>query len=184
MDDVQNKIVDAYKIAAKGNFDHARMLLEEIIYEHPDAIEAWLLLADLSDNRDEARQCYQMVLELDASNWVAQQRMKLLFSGADGFSGAEFSAPPYEFPEEEDTSLDLYDEIDELLEDEDEAEEDHELPADKSGPTLKESFDAHRRLVLGVGGGLVVAFILIVTAWILSVGYIAWRMGYLVLVGN
>ena len=184
MENVQNKIVDAYKIAARGNFDHARMVLEEIIYEHPDAIEAWLLLADLSDNRDEARQCYQMVLELDASNWVAQQRMKLLFSGADGFSGAEYSAPPYEFPEEEDSQLELYDELDELLEDDEEAEEDRDFPVESSGPTLKESFDAHRKLILGIGGGLLAAFILILTAWILSVGYIAWRMGYLILGGS
>lgn len=182
MDNFQNRVVDAYKIADKGNFDHARMVLEEIIYEHPDAVEAWLLLADLSDDRDEARQCYQMVLELDANNWVAQQRMKLLFSGPAEVPESAYSAPAYDFPEEEeDSPLDVFEKLEEMLEDD---EENGDQPdRDENLPTLKESFEAHRKLVLGVGGGLLVVFVFGVIAWFLSVGYIAWRMGYLVL-GN
>lgn len=181
MDDVQSKIVDAYKIATSGNFDHARLILEETLYDHPKHIEAWLLLADLAVNAEEARQCYQMVLEIAPDNWVAQQRMKILFENSP--TGEEF----------ENTSLFLDD-------DEEEGEEKEEAqPFSKDPliapdvfdelmiddfkrnykPTLKESFNAHKKLIMGIGAGIVAVFILGVIAWIASVGFIVWKTGFL-----
>ncbi len=177
MENFQDKLYNAYQAAEKGNFDHARILLEETLYEFPDTIEAWLLLADLADSTDEARQCYQMVLEIDANNWIAQHRMKLLFSSASESNGFEISAEPQKYSEDDFTSVDVFGELDEM------AAEDEEEKASTSqdGPTLKESYAAHKKLVLGVGSGVLVAFVLGVVLWFLSIGFIAWRMGYLVL---
>lgn len=195
METFQQKLINAYQAAEKGNFDHAKMVLEETLYEFPDSIEAWLLLADLSDEADEARQCYQMVLEIDPNNWVAQQRMKLLFSSASEQSNANFSSNTMLFPEDQEPSSDIFEELD-LMEAEDNEEEDEfkyiyededkvkeEETTPKDGPTLKESFQAHKKLVLGAGGGVLLIILLGVIAWVLSIGFIAWRMGYLILGG-
>ena len=86
---IQQKVMAAYQIAEQGDFDHARMILEEALYDEPDNIDAWLLLADLAENRDEALQCYQMVLEASPGNWIAQHRLKLLFSSPSDESEPE-----------------------------------------------------------------------------------------------
>ncbi|MCB2178702.1 hypothetical protein KQH61_04745 [bacterium] len=178
MENFQQKLLNAYQAAENGNFDHARMVLEETLYEFPDSIEAWLLLADLSDEADEARQCYQMVLEIDPNNWVAQQRMKLLFSSNNQSGVADFSSNTLLFPEDEAEPKDIFEELAEI-----EAEDEEEDETPKDGPTLKESFQAHKKLVLGAGGGVLLLFIFGVIAWVLSIGFIAWRMGYLILGG-
>lgn len=174
-DTVQQKVVEAYQIASKGSFDHARLILEETLYDHPNSIEAWLLLADLAEDLDEARQCYQMVLEINPNNWVAQQRLKLLFSKPEPelvstLPAAEFDAVE-DAQEEEDVLPESF--FEEFMEDDGEEE--------KKGPTLKESFAAHRKLVLGVGGGVLALLALGAVTWILSVGYFAWKAGYLIL---
>lgn len=183
MENFQQKLINAYQAAEKGNFDHARMVLEETLYEFPDAIEAWLLLADLADDADEARQCYQMVLEIDANNWVAQQRMKLLFSGPGGGGMSEIPSRPVLYPDEEFEPTNIFEELDEIaaVDDEDDNEDAQAEGVSKEGPTLKESFAAHKKLVMSVGGGVVAAFVLGAILWVVSLGYIAWRMGYLIL---
>ena len=58
-------------------------------------------------------------------------------------------------------------------------------PAKKAdGPTLIESFNAHRKLVLSVGGGVLALLVLGVVSWLVSVGYIAWKTGFLILFGT
>lgn len=186
METFQQKLLNAYQAAEKGNFDHAKMVLEETLYEFPDSIEAWLLLADLSDEADESRQCYQMVLEIDPNNWVAQQRMKLLFSHTSDQNMTDLSSDLMLFPEEDESPADIFEELDMMEaddEDEYEIEVEKEDTAPKEGPTLKESYQAHKKLVLGAGGGVLLVFILGVIAWVLSIGFIAWRMGYLILGG-
>ena len=174
-ENVQEKVVEAYQIAAKGSFDHARMILEETLYDFPNSIEAWLLLADLAEDIDEARQCYQMVLEINPNHWVAQQRLKLLFSQPEPELVSTLPSADYLLPEEEDEEDDFVPDsiFKELLEDD---EEDS-----SKGPTLKESFNAHRKLVLSVGAGVLAVLALGAITWILSVGYFAWKAGYLVL---
>ncbi|NIW46972.1 MAG: hypothetical protein GWN14_19100 [candidate division Zixibacteria bacterium] len=182
---VQQKVVEAYQIAAKGSYDHARMILEETLYDYPNSIEAWLLLADLGEDSEEARQCYQMVLEIDPNNWIAQQRLKLLFGQPS--EASMVSTLPSDEPEEPEADFEFEDDamireslFDELLE---EDEEDDEQKKNDS-PTLKESFEAHRQLVMGVGGGVLALLALGGIAWVLSVGYIAWKTGFLILTGN
>ena len=167
----QEKVMNAYQIAMRGDFDHARMILEEALYESSDNIEAWLLLADLADDQDEARQCYQMVLEISPDNWIAQQRLKLLFSqevkkapAAEVAFGEKEEAE--DFPE-----LDMF-----SLEGEEE-----EAAGEK--PSLKETFDANRKLFVTIGAGLGVLVVLMVAGWVASIGFIAWRMGYLIIGG-
>jgi tetratricopeptide (TPR) repeat protein len=174
-ENVQEKVVEAYHIAAKGSFDHARMILEETLYDHPNSIEAWLLLADLAENSEEARQCYQMVLEINPNDWVAQQRLKLLFSQPEPELVSTLPLAQAEEPEDEDLDVIPQSFFDELMEEHGDVK--------KKELTLKESFQAHRKLVLSVGGGVLAVLALGAITWVLSVGYIAWKMGYLILGG-
>ena len=169
---VQQKVVEVYQIAAKGNFDHARMILEETLYDYPNSIEAWLLMADLAEDSDEARQCYQMVLEINPSDWIAQQRLKLLFSKPEDSLVSRLPQEQDEDEELEEEALDQELFFEELME-EDEVDE-------TAKPTLKESFEVHRKFVLGVGAGVLALLALGVLTWVLSVGYIAYRTGFMI----
>jgi tetratricopeptide (TPR) repeat protein len=173
-ENVQEKVVEAYQIAAKGSFDHARMILEETLYDHPNSIEAWLLLADLAEDRDEALQCYQMVLEINPTDWVAQQRLKLLFSKSSE-SELVSKLPGTEVEEVEEMEEDVNPEafFEELMREDDKD--------DGNKPTLRESFEAHRKLVLSVGGGVLALLFVGAVTWVLSVGYFAMKAGYIVL---
>lgn len=173
-ENVQEKVVEAYQIASKGSFDHARMILEETLYDHPNSIEAWLLLADLAEDRDEALQCYQMVLEINPNDWVAQQRLKLLFSkSSESELVSKLPDTEVEEVEEVEEEVDPVAFFDELMQ-EDEKDS-------KYKPTLKESFEAHRKLVLSVGGGVLALLFVGAVTWVLSVGYFAMKAGYIVL---
>lgn len=173
-ENTQEKVVAAYQIANNGDYDHARMLLEEALYDEPDNLDAWFLLADLAEDRDEALQCYQMILEASPGNWVAQQRLKLLFSNP-----APESAPQQEF-----SGYYQPDETDDILTDFDDfMEAEMEDAGSKKQPTLKESFQAHRKLVTRAGIGLAVFLALLLLTWAGSIVFIAWRMGYLIIGG-
>ncbi|HKJ26322.1 MAG TPA: hypothetical protein VJ965_01685 [Anaerolineales bacterium] len=170
MDEAQSKVIDAYKIASRGNFDHARLILEETLYDHPKHTEAWLLLADLSEDSEEARQCYQMVLEIAPENWVAQQRMKILFSQQNPPPEISYKTESL-FEEDDEEALDTTELVaPEILDD---------LLSDTSQPSLKESYQAHKKLVQGVGIGLVALLGIGVISWIASVGFIVWKTGFL-----
>jgi tetratricopeptide (TPR) repeat protein len=170
----QEKIIAAYQIASRGDFDHARMILEEALYDSSENIEAWLLLADLAENQDEARQCYQMVLEISPDNWIAQQRLKILFSQDQVVEQAvEQSFTPVEeeeeFPDFEDFSP------------EEELEETGDSPSVKE--TLLEAFNTHREFFIKLGAGVAGLLLLMIIGWVASIGFIAWRMGYLIIGG-
>ena len=170
-ENVQQKVVEAYQIAAKGSFDHARMILEETLYDYPNTIEAWLLMADLAEDSDEARQCYQMVLEINPNDWVAQQRLKLLFSKPGDALVSSLPQMQAEEPEEEVLDQEFF--FEELMEEDDEVEE-------TAKPTLKESFATHRKFVLRVGAGILALMALGVLSWVISVGYIAYKTGFMI----
>ena len=169
-ENLQQKVGEVYQIAAKGNFDHARMILEETLYDHPNSIEAWLLMADLAEDSDEARQCYQMILEINPNDWIAQQRLKLLFSKADDSLVSTLPQMDAEQPEDEEMVPESF--FEELM------EEDAESESGK--PTLKESFAAHRKVVLSVATGILVFLALGALGWVVSVGYMAWRTGFMI----
>lgn len=170
-ENTEDRLIAAYQIAAQGDFDHARMILEESLYDDSKNMDAWMLLADLAENKDEAIQCYQMVLEIDPGNWIAQKRMAFLFGQGqevEALSEGHFALDEdEEFPSFEDFLI----------------EEGEEAEVKGEGPTLKESFSAHRKLVVGVGIGVAAAFVLGALAWAGSLVFIAWRMGYLILGG-
>lgn len=179
MEDIQEKVASAYQIANQGDFDHARMILEEVLYDDSDNVEAWLLLADLAEDRDDALQCFQMVLEISPGNWVAQQRLKLLLSGQNAPAAA--SATPA--PADESYGLFDSDDSDDLMPDFDAFMGDEDEFSDGEGPTLKESFRAHRKLITRVGIGLAAFIALLLVAWAGSVVFMAWRLGYLIIGG-
>jgi tetratricopeptide (TPR) repeat protein len=175
-EETQEKVVNAYQIAMRGDFDHARMILEEALYEDSDNIEAWLLLADLADDQDEARQCYQMVLEISPDNWIAQQRLKLLFGQQLKPAAADEDGMFNQFETEDDfPALEMF-----SLDDE---EEETESDPDTDKVSLKDSFNENRKFFLSVGAGFGALLLLMIVGWVASIGFIAWRMGYLVLGG-
>lgn len=171
-EETKDRLVAAYQIAAQGDFDHARMILEESLYDDSKNLDAWMLLADLAENKDEAIQCYQMVLEIDPGNWMAQKRLALLLGQGQEVEAS--SEGQFALDDEEDEFPSFEDFL---------VEEGEEDEAKGEGPTLKDSFAAHRKLVVGVGAGVLVAFVLGALAWIGSLVFVAWRMGYLILGG-
>lgn len=169
-DDIQDKIVNAYQIASRGDFDHARMILEEALYDSSDNIEAWLLLADLAEDQDEARQCYQMVLEISPDNWIAQQRLKVLFSqpaSVDSAVERSFGVKEemVEFPPFEDFPAD------------------DEPEVTRKSSSWKELVRNNRKFFIKLGAGIGGLFLLLIIAWVASVGFMAWRLGYLIIGG-
>ena len=176
MEEAQTKVVQAYQIASKRNFDHARLILEETLYDHPQHIEGWLLLADLAEEAKEARQCYQMVLEIDPGNWIAQQRIKLLFSQEEEEENSQVLETVTDalFQDEEEPKVTLEPIQPELV-------RDAVLISDlkKKKPTLKQSYQAHKKLIWGIGVGIMLLFGISIVSWIASVGFIIWKTGFL-----
>ncbi len=170
-DEIQEKVVNAYQIASRGDFDHARMILEEALYDSSDNIEAWLLLADLAADQDEARQCYQMVLEISPDNWIAQQRLKLLFS------------QPLSVDDAVERSFSAKEEINEFPLFEDVPEVDEPKAVVKKASSWKALVKANRKFFIKLGAGVGGLFLLLIIAWVGTVGYMAWRLGYLVIGG-
>lgn len=173
-EETQQKVVAAYQIANRGDFDHARMLLEEALYDEPENLDAWLLLADLAEDREEALQCYQMVLETNPGNWIAQQRLKLLFSNPAAEAAPQPQPTGYYDEEEPDDILTDFDDF---------ISAEVKESGSKDQPTLKESFQAHRKLVVRSGIGLAVFLALLLLTWAGTIVFIAWRMGYLIIGG-
>jgi len=169
----QEKVMAAYQIAIQGDFDHARMILEECLYDEPKNVEAWLLLADLAETSEEARQCYQMVLEAAPDNWIAQQRLKLLFQKQQAPQPVEME--PQGFFEKEDRIVDGMDFSDLLADDFEDVPE--------SGETFKAFLTANKKWVKRAGIGLGAFLAVIALAWVGSIVYIAWYMGFLIIGG-
>lgn len=181
MDDAKSKVINAYHFADKGNFDHARLILEETLYDHPKFIEAWLLMADLAEDAEDARQCYQMILELAPSNWVAQQRMKLLFGQQETPHTPEPDLLKI-FEENEDGSKILEEELPEEIDfmASDLFDELVPPPPKKSKPpTLKESYQAHKKLINGIVAGMVALLVIGVVSWVATVGFVVWKTGFM-----
>ena len=180
MDDPKSKVIDAYQLAQKGNFEHARLILGETLYAPPNLVEAWLLMADLAEDAEDARQCYQVILEYDPSNWIAQQRMKLLFGQQEtALTPEDDLLKIFEEADEEETAeseKEQPDEID-LLEADLFAE--LEKPVRVKPPTLKQSYKAHKKLVNRVGIGLILLLGIGVISWLVIVGFIVWKTGFL-----
>ncbi len=146
-----NKIYDAYSLADQGYFGGAKVILEDTLTDNPGLIEGWLLLADLANTSEEARECYQMILEIDENNWVSKQRLNLLLNqSTDSFSKVERKA-----------KLNKH------------------SSADGGWPTVQESFEAHKNLLLGIGVGILMLFMAGALIFFGVVGFLLWETNYL-----
>ncbi len=144
-----NNIYDAYALADKGYFDEAKLILSDTLEDNPGLIEGWLLLADLADASEEARECYQMIQEIDSTNWVSKKRLKLLLNQ---------SPSPRKTSNQAKERMTIF---------------------EGSGPSIQESFEAHKNLILWIGAGLLSLFMAGALVFFGVVGYLLWETNYL-----
>jgi predicted Zn-dependent protease len=74
MDKSQFLYEQAEAAVAKGDKAGARTLLDDLIVNQPGNEQAWLLLAELVDDRNEIIDCLQHVLAINPQNAAAQQK--------------------------------------------------------------------------------------------------------------
>jgi hypothetical protein len=68
----------ARMLLARGDQEAATQELIDVIHSNGRNVEAWLLLADLVEDPDERKDCYNQVLKFDPSNQQARLQMLLL----------------------------------------------------------------------------------------------------------
>lgn len=146
-----NKIYDAYALADQGFFGDAKVILEDTLTDNPGLIEGWLLLADLADTSEEALECYQMILEIDGNNWVSKQRINLLLDQSKDFFSELERKPMIN----EQSSI------------------------ERGWPTVKESFETHKPLLLGIAAGILMLFMAGALIFFWVVGFLLWETNYL-----
>jgi len=71
----QISIEQAKAVASSGDTRRAMAILREIIKQDSRNVDAWLLLADIVENPDQAKQCLERVLKIDPNNQKAQQKL-------------------------------------------------------------------------------------------------------------
>jgi hypothetical protein len=98
----------ALKLAAgaaeQGNLRSAQALVKQILHQDPKSVGAWLLLAEIVENPDHARQSLERVLILDPGNETAQQHLLRLLQPEN----PPFTEIPDEIPEVEAAALSEY----------------------------------------------------------------------------
>jgi tetratricopeptide (TPR) repeat protein len=72
---IQDSIRQAKEAASAGDSKAAIAILRDLLKQDPRNVDVWLALADVVDNPDQAKQCYERVLQIDPNNQVAQQRL-------------------------------------------------------------------------------------------------------------
>ena len=72
-------IIEEAKAAADQNdLEFAQTILNDFIQQDPLNVEAWLTLADMVQNPDEAIQCLERVLKLQPENGIAREKLSKL----------------------------------------------------------------------------------------------------------
>jgi hypothetical protein len=67
------------RVAVESNKpQQATGILRKVIQQDPRNVDAWLLLADILENPDHARQSLERVLKLDPGNAIAREKLDLL----------------------------------------------------------------------------------------------------------
>lgn len=69
------RVQSAIETARRGEANKAVEILRQILNEHPDDIDAWLMLATLVEEPTRKRQVLNRVLSLDATNQIARDMM-------------------------------------------------------------------------------------------------------------
>jgi hypothetical protein len=68
----------ARMLVARGDHEAATQELVDILHNNGRNIEAWLMLADLVEDPDERKDCYNQILKIDPSNQQARLQLNLL----------------------------------------------------------------------------------------------------------
>jgi len=71
----QSSIQQAIAAASEGDAKTAIAILRGLIKENPGSVDAWLALADIVENPEQAKQCWERVLQIDPDNQIAQQKL-------------------------------------------------------------------------------------------------------------
>ncbi len=74
-EDLQSKFQNAIKAMKSGDNITARDLLNEVIEEDEENVEAWVALSKVVDNDDEKRICLTTILQLDPTNSYARTEL-------------------------------------------------------------------------------------------------------------
>ena len=106
---IQDSIHQAKEAASAGDSKAAIAILRDLLKRDPRNVDVWLALADVVDNPDQAKQCYDRVLQIDPDNQVAQQRLNKEESDefAFLFEMADEPAQEPEYPNESVQELDF-----------------------------------------------------------------------------
>ena len=73
----QSSIQQAITTASEGDTKTAIAILRGLIKENPGSVDAWLALADIVEKPEQAKQCWERVLQIDPDNQIAQQKLSL-----------------------------------------------------------------------------------------------------------
>ena len=71
----QPSISNALEAASAGDTRKAIVILRDLIKQNPRDVDAWLALADIVDQPEQARHCLERVLQIDPDNQIAQQKL-------------------------------------------------------------------------------------------------------------
>ena len=71
----QSSIQQAIAAASEGDAKTAIAILRGLIKENPGSVDAWLALADIVEKPEQAKQCWERVLQIDPDNQIAQQKL-------------------------------------------------------------------------------------------------------------
>lgn len=74
-EDLQAKYQEAIKAMQAGGTAKARRLLNEILEEDEEHVDAWVALSKVVDNEDEKRICLTTILQLDPANSYARREL-------------------------------------------------------------------------------------------------------------
>jgi hypothetical protein len=74
MEDSPSLFTQASEAAARGDKLAAKNLLDELVFSEPNNGQAWLLLAEVVEDRNEECDCLQQALAINPQNAAAQQK--------------------------------------------------------------------------------------------------------------
>ena len=69
---------EAYQNILQDNRDEARELIKQALQINPVSEEAWLMYAEIADDKEQRQYCYQSVLDINPHNQMALEAMNKL----------------------------------------------------------------------------------------------------------
>lgn len=88
--------IEAFNI---GDKNRAKALLDELIIHEPANEEAWLLLAEVVEAPNEARDCLAQELKINPDNTQAREKMAARFGVTMAQTTSQANPPPLQEPE-------------------------------------------------------------------------------------